>query len=175
MATSPFATIGGAATGAMKNAMPRRRRGPLMFGAGMQSQTPFEFGAPSAPPALPGGGSGSSMFANIGNAVTGAIGNATQLAPKRPQSIMEAILASLNPTQAQPQTSNMLTLLREIQANRDPVGQHNNRSNLPSNAAGSTSPFATGFFGPQTVGDSTVTYNELNEKRRKADKARYGV
>ena len=61
------------------------------------------------------------------------------------QSIMSAGKGVVAPSGGSP----ALQLLKQIQQNRDPVGQYNNRSNLPSDAPGSTSPFATGFFKQQ--------------------------
>lgn len=49
-----------------------------------------------------------------------------------------------------PPGPNLGALLTQLQQDKDPVGRYNNRSNLPSNAPGSLSPFATGFFKPKS-------------------------
>lgn len=93
--------------------------------------TPFSFGA-SANPML-GAAKSSGSIADPG------------AQPDMMQMLMQLLQGGGG--QQQQAGPDLGALLQQIQGARDPVGQHNNRSNLPSYAAGSTSPF-NGFFKP---------------------------
>jgi hypothetical protein len=93
--------------------------------------TPFSFGASANPNLGPAG--------SIAEDPAGAQPNIMQL--------LAQLLAGGQQQQAPGGGANLGALLKQVQGNKDPVGQFNNRSNLPSYAAGSTSPF-NGFFKP---------------------------
>lgn len=86
--------------------------------------------ATTAAPAAPATNPFAAMLAGLGG---GAVGGAGAGAPAGP---------------------NIAGLLKQLQEDKDPVGRYDNRSNLPSNAPGSLSPFATGFFKPKSVAPS---------------------
>lgn len=78
----------------------------------------------------------------IGRPVASAFSEGTTKQPTQQQQ-------QLQQTPVQPQQPDLSALLRQLQeGRRDPVAEYNRRSSLPSNAPGSLSPFATGFFGP---------------------------
>lgn len=88
--------------------------------------------------------------------------------------MMQLLTQLLQGQQQQQQNGpDIAALLQQIQGAKDPVGQYNNRSNLPSNATGSTSPFATGFFkpmdqafGPPAVPPATADMSALLKKKK---------
>lgn len=138
---------------------------PMSFGAGAGTPPTSVEQTQSAPQPAP------NPFASILQSMTGAakgvnrgaqaIGTAipaastaTMMAGGLPAAL--AMLAGQgNQAPTTPADSTPGALLKRIQENRDPVGQYDNRSNLPSDAPSSLSPFATGFFKPRPVKPST--------------------
>lgn len=139
-----------------------------MFGAGMQDQQPleqpqgstdaFSFGTDEAALAMP-------PNPNLPGGMQSPMGGGAN-----PFAALLQQLVTGGGAGAQPGGGvDLAGLLRQMQADKDPVGKFNNRSNLPSYAAGSTSPFAMGFFKPMTP--SNDPFAALAQRERVGNQA----
>lgn len=127
---------------AEKTKNPPKAKKPTPFGVSANPQPGFEFGT-TAP--------------TVSTAVTPA-----ETAPAK--DFWNNIFQMMQPPGAMQQNNgpDLGMLLDKIATNRalrDPQGQHNKSSQLPSYAAGATgNPWNSGFFKPMTIGDTGVPY-----------------